>query len=170
VIVRFNRNALQGCTAWTAKVATPAFSLVELVIVIVIIGTIAAIAIPRVSNAGKAAALSALQANLTIIRKAIDDYAADHNGRTPNIKHNGDPDANGDNFVERLVETTDIDGKPQAGEPFGPYLRKWVTNPFNDLDDVRISDPPAGAGTHGWHYDPLTDEFSADDSSEHADL
>jgi prepilin-type N-terminal cleavage/methylation domain-containing protein len=59
------------------------FSLVELVIVVVIIGIIAAIAIPRMSQGSAGAADNALGENLSILRKAIDVFQAEHNGVYP---------------------------------------------------------------------------------------
>jgi type II secretory pathway pseudopilin PulG len=147
-----------------------AFTLVELVVVVMIIGTIAAMAVPRVAGGAKGASRSALRANLAVLRSAIDKYALDHDDRTPDINHAGIPDTSGPQFVRRLTETTSVSGKPTAGAPFGPYLLNWPVNPFNALDDVRIGGSPAGSGTHGWHYDPLTGEFSADDSPDHAEL
>jgi general secretion pathway protein G len=145
-------------------------TLAELVIVIVIIGTITAIAIPRVSNAGKEASKNVLAAHLAEVREAIDLYVFDHNGRTPDIKKTGSPDSSGEKFVQRLVETTKIDGEIYPTGALGPYLRKWPANPFNGLNSVRIGGSAPGVGTQGWHYNPLTEAFAADDSPEHAGL
>lgn len=150
------------------------FSLTELVIVITIIGLIAAIAIPRFSDASRGAKLAQLQSNLAVVREAIEYYPLDHGGRGPSIKDNGNNDNNGEHFVERLVGKTDEDGKIDADGPCGPYLNKFPANPFvDDKDDraeVRIGGDPAGQGNKGWHYDPTTTLFSADDSPEHAAL
>jgi prepilin-type N-terminal cleavage/methylation domain-containing protein len=56
------------------------FSLIELVIVVVIIGIIAAIAIPRMSRGAAGAADSTLQANLRMLRNAIDLWHTEHGG------------------------------------------------------------------------------------------
>ena len=59
------------------------FSLIELVIVVVIIGIIGAIAIPRMSRGAKGAADSAVTANLTVLRNALDLYSTEHVGVYP---------------------------------------------------------------------------------------
>ncbi len=56
------------------------FSLVELVIVIIIIGVIAAIALPRVASRRGAARDTVLSADLHTIQKAIERFAAEHEG------------------------------------------------------------------------------------------
>jgi prepilin-type N-terminal cleavage/methylation domain-containing protein len=56
------------------------FSLIELVIVVVIIGIIAAIAIPRMSRGAQGAADSTLQANLRLMRNAVDLWKTEHEG------------------------------------------------------------------------------------------
>ncbi len=158
---------------YRGQVRESCFSLVELVIVIVIIAVIAAVVVPRVSPAGEEARLTELKGNLQAVRKAIDLYALDHHGRAPNIKHNGDPDSNGDKFVERLVERTDVEGKPAADGQYGPYLHRFPENPFIDDEgaraEVRIDSAPPGDDTEGWHYNPDSGAFSAD-SAEHTSL
>src|SRR3954466_12698522 len=62
-----------------------AFSLIELVIVVVIIAIIGAIAIPRMSRGAAGASDSALTADLTTMRKAIDLYQTEHNGSWPDL-------------------------------------------------------------------------------------
>ena len=148
------------------------FSLIELTIVIAILGVIAAIAVPRYTAATQGVKLVALKGSLDAIRTAIDLYAAEHNGRLPNRKENGDLDDDGKHFVERLTGTTDIDGKRLSDGEFGPYLRSpdFPTNPFNERNDVRMGGAPAGDDSDGWHYDEDTDRFSADDAVEHAAL
>ena len=61
----------------------PAFSLIEVVMVIVILGVIAAIAIPRLSRGSQGAAEAACTRDVQVIQKAIDLYAAEHNGAFP---------------------------------------------------------------------------------------
>lgn len=92
------------------------FSLVELVIVIVIIGVIAAIAVPRISRGATGAAESALHADLQLLRKAIEHYAAEHDGAYPKKKE----------FADQMTLYSDIDGNTNATKTnvfiFGPYL------------------------------------------------
>ena len=60
-----------------------AFSLVEMVMVIAIIGMISSMAIPRISQGATGATDAALAGDLAIIRRAINFYAAEHNGNFP---------------------------------------------------------------------------------------
>ncbi len=59
------------------------FTLFELVVVVMILGILAAIAAPRVLGTSQQAADSAAQQSLSVIRTAIDEFAAEHNGTLP---------------------------------------------------------------------------------------
>lgn len=53
------------------------FTLIELIVVVTIIGILAGIAVVNVRNTQRKAEEKVLQANLTLLRKAIDDFYAD---------------------------------------------------------------------------------------------
>ncbi len=93
------------------------FSLIELVIVVVIIGVISAIAIPRLSRGAEGADESKLKQDLAVLNKAIELYAAEHNGAYPS-------ETNG---PAQLTQYSDVQGNTSTtkGTPyiFGPYLR-----------------------------------------------
>jgi len=96
------------------------FSLIELVIVVVIIGIIAAIAVPRMSRGVSGAADSALTANLSVLRNAIDLYQTEHGGTYPTLA----------NLPNALTQYSDAAGStfsatkdPANGVIFGPYIR-----------------------------------------------
>jgi prepilin-type N-terminal cleavage/methylation domain-containing protein len=93
------------------------FSLIELVIVVVIIGIIAAIAIPRMSRGTTGANDNALIGNLAVLRKAIDLYAAEHNGNFPTVAA----------ITAQLTQFSDETGATSATRTgafiLGPYLR-----------------------------------------------
>lgn len=156
-----------------SKAGKRVFTLAEVLIVIVIIAIVAAIAIPRMSSAGENAQLTKLKADLNVIRRAIEFYTIEHNGRTPDVKENGQRDGDGDRFVGRLVGETDMDGECDPDGEYGPYLRQFPENAFIDKGkrraEVRIGGKPAGANEKGWHYDPDTGVLAAD-SAEHASL
>jgi prepilin-type N-terminal cleavage/methylation domain-containing protein len=59
------------------------FSLVELVVVIMILGILAAVAAPKLFSTSGNATDNGLRQTLTVIRDAIDLYAADHEGDLP---------------------------------------------------------------------------------------
>ena len=59
------------------------FTLVELVVVVMILGILAAVAAPKLFGTSGAAMDNTLKQTLSVIRGAIDLYAADHSGVYP---------------------------------------------------------------------------------------
>ena len=139
-----------------------AFSLIELVIVVVIIGIIAAIAIPRMSRGAAGAGDSALSSNLATLRKAVDLYAAEHDGKFPTAAK----------FVEQLTKFTDVSGADSATKTathvFGPYLRSIPE--MNSGSKKGLATVAGTAGEDGgWFYDEDTGEIKADAVSSEVD-
>lgn len=128
-----------------------AFSLIELVIVVVIIGIIAAIAIPRMSRGASGANDSALSGNLAILRKAVDLYQAEHDGKFPD---------SASTIADQLTKRTNATGgvQPTPGTddnlfPFGPYLR--AIPPLSvgaNKGATTFHSGSLGAATYGWQY------------------
>lgn len=139
-----------------------AFSLIELVLVIVIMGIISAIAIPRLSGASDRVSYAALAGTLQRYQKAIDIYAAEHEGNCPATETDGSITTDGRRLVTRLVSKTDLGGTPDESGLFGPYLQAPPLNPLNNLVTVRIDGAAAGAGTHGWRYDSANKIIESD--------
>ncbi len=128
----------------TARPATPrrAFSLIELVIVVVIIGIIGAIAVPRMSRGSEGASVSALIGDLTTLNKALDHYAAEHDGAFPDASR----------IVAQLTGKTDLSGAAwSAGVSYGPYLRAVPPLPVGDKKGNTGIAAADGAGV-GWLY------------------
>jgi prepilin-type N-terminal cleavage/methylation domain-containing protein len=134
------------------------FSLVELVIVVVIIGILAAIAIPRLSRGAAGATDSAVSGDLAVLRKAIDLYAAEHNGAFPTVA----------GFSNQMTTFSDVNGATSTTRTsthiYGPYIRAIPnlkvgptatrTNGIADASSATI-----GAGTAGWFYHPTTGDI-----------
>jgi len=139
------------------------FSLVELVIIVAILGILAAIIIPEMSGAGVEARTSALQTDLRRVRSQMELYKLHHDYRLPAVAGENSAD-----FSRRMTTKTDINGDP--GFDFGPYLKSFPVNKFNDLGTVRIDGVAAGANTDGWRFDTVAGAFQADDSPAHASL
>jgi len=123
------------------------FSLIELVIVVVIIGIIGAIAVPRMSRGSEGASISALSGDLAVLNKAVDLYAAEHNGDfslASNI---------GDQFTGKTNSTGSVWSGASGEVPYGPYLRAVPPLPIGVKKGNTLIDTSDGAGV-GWIYVP----------------
>jgi type II secretory pathway pseudopilin PulG len=116
-------------------------------IVVVILALIAAVAIPRLTRGTQASMEAALARDVQILQKAIDLYAAEHNGAFPNSAM----------IAEQLTQYTDSRGvMSQSKSPphtFGPYLRKVPPVPAGPNKGSSNISTAAGNGV-GWIYDP----------------
>ena len=131
-----------------------AFSLLEVVIVVAIIAILAAIGIPRMSRGSRGAGYSALAANVSVLRNAVDLFAAEHQGTNPTIS----------GFSNELTQYTDIDGNTSAKKTghyiYGPYLRSIPVCPVGShKDQSGVAD--ANGTDIGWIYDPNTGDINA---------
>ena len=129
--------------------STRAFSLIELVMVVVIIAVIGAIAIPRLSSGSSSAADSALRADLAAMNKAIELYAAEHDGSVPSVGA----------IAAQLTMFTNSTGATSvtasSTHVFGPYLRAIPPQPVGTRKGNTViagSDGP----TIGWIYNATT--------------
>jgi general secretion pathway protein G len=120
------------------------FSLVELVVVIMILGILAAVAAPKLLQTSSAATDNGLKQTLTVVRDAIELYAADNGGALPGA------DGNAATFK------TDLQ----------PFLRGTFPEcPVGAKDaDVKMSSGStaitgAASPAEGWHYNYTTGEF-----------
>jgi prepilin-type N-terminal cleavage/methylation domain-containing protein len=142
----FRRHAVKG------------FTLIELLIVVIIIAILAAIAIPQFSNTAGDAQESALQANLSTMRSAIELYRVQHRNALPGVAApavtaaetaactgaNGTitaPAAGMATFTAQLTGFSNANGTicsvatPNGIFSLGPYLREipsdGITSPAN---------------------------------------
>lgn len=132
-----------------------AFSLIELVIVVVIIGIIAAIAVPRMSRGAAGASDSALSANLSILRNAIDLFQTEHGGTFPSLV----------NLPKSLTWYSDTAGTTFSQTKtatciYGPYVRTVPPLPVG-ADKGKISFVATYTAGNGWVYDPTTGSVTA---------
>ncbi|MFT3785696.1 MAG: prepilin-type N-terminal cleavage/methylation domain-containing protein [Tepidisphaeraceae bacterium] len=145
------------------------FSLIELVIVVVIIGILAAIAIPRLSRGTAGAADSALAGDLAVLRKALDLYAAEHNGTYPAVS----------TFSAQLTQYSDISGTTSATKTstciYGPYVRAvpaLKVGPTSYKGSTTIIDGSTatlGATAGAWFYTASTGEIKANLTNTYVD-
>lgn len=120
-----------------------AFTLIELLIVVVILAILAAAVIPQFTDSTLDAKESTARINLGVLRKQIQLYKTQHDGRLPSADLN------------ELLKQTDVTGA--AGSDFGPYLLRVPENPLSGSTKVRAAtaNPPAaasGASDAGWLY------------------
>ena len=68
-----------------------------------IVGIIAAIAIPRMASAVGRSKASSVRANLRLLTGALDQYAAEHSDRTPDIDPDGKPETDETVIIQRVT-------------------------------------------------------------------
>jgi len=106
----------------------------------------------------------ALATDIQSIRRQVELYTFQHDGRGP--QHNNKGKFNKADFVKRLTERTDVDGKLNASGLCGPYLMEWPTNPFcapavaTSIQFGTGTSPPR-KGEHGWYVNKTTCLVSA---------
>lgn len=105
------------------------FTLLELVVVVTIVGILAGIAIVNVRGAQRKAAENVLHADLTNMRKAIDDFYADRQ-----------------RYPSSLQELVDMD-----------YMRRIPADPITQSPDtwIEIQSEPEYDPDASWDSDPL---------------
>jgi type II secretory pathway pseudopilin PulG len=145
-------------------------TLIEIFIVAILMGTIAAVAVPRLSTSTDEVQVNVLDANLLALRHAIEQYAAQHNGRFPGQYKEADDTTTVTTdaealaaFTAQLTTYSDKNGKTSVAKdanfPFGPYFRDALpTNPLPmpsntvtaDFDEVGNITNSGAVGGLGW--------------------
>jgi general secretion pathway protein G len=130
------------------------FTLVELVVVVMILGILAAVAAPRLLGTSGTATDNGLRQTVSVVRDAIERYAAQNGGSFPGT-------------TEATFKTA-----------MAPYLRGAFptcpvgANKNNGVDVTNVATVPLpvnGTAATGWRYSYTTGEFiinsSANDNS-----
>lgn len=142
-----------------------AFTLVEMLMVVMIVGMVASMAVPRISQGARSAYGATLDADLSVVRKAIILYAAEHGGEFPG------PTAEA--AIDQLTKYTSRTGAASKirgpGYEYGPYLIAIPPVPVGAnkgspailIDNVNSPPVPDSSGGEGWLYNPTTGEFYA---------
>lgn len=133
----------------------------EFLVVAVLLVLLAALVVPDVCSAREAAQRRSLDRILVSVRRQIDHFARDHQGRLP---AQGSPVES--QFIDQLFRRTTIDGNVDVNGRFGPYLLgTFPANPCNGSARVLVSDNVPRDGCHrgdsayGWIYSPRTGNF-----------
>ncbi len=123
------------------------FTLIELVVVIMILGILATVAAPKLLGTSAAATDNGLKQTLTVVRDAIERYAAENGGQLPG------PDEAG--FLSKIA----------------PYVRGSFpkcpvgTNKNAEVDVTAANPIVATAAAKGWVYSTATGEFIVNSSA-----
>jgi len=158
--------------------AAKGFTLIELLIVVIIIAILAAIAIPQFSSSSDDAAESAMGANLSTMRSAIELYRVQHTNTYPSRAPTGAApacegdagsvvDNNATTMDHQLTRFSNAAGHTctvrNANYPLGPYLRAMPTEPVTNSATVLVvtaaATTPPGAATTGWRFVNTTGQF-----------
>lgn len=137
-----------------------AFSLIELVIVMIIMGVISAIAIPRMMKGAENADITGLQADLQVMRSAIEIYRYEHGGNFPS-----DTDV-----ADQLTKITDAAGVVDPVGGLGPYvvkippLKTGANKGATSIGATTDNPPTAQAGTDGYLYNEASGSIWANDT------
>jgi general secretion pathway protein G len=127
------------------------FTLIELVVVIMIIGILAAVAAPKLLKTSGAASDSAAKGSLSVVRDAIERYAADNAGAVPT-----DPTVA--TFTSKYLR--------------GAFPKCPVGAKVGDatIKTSAVSPPvPEGTPSTGWMYNATSGEFIINSGAATAD-
>jgi general secretion pathway protein G len=148
---------------------------VELLIVVVILAILAAVAIPQFTSSAEDAKASALQANVGVMRNAMELYKLQHNGKYPGYPSAGGNPTEAD-FIDQMINASKADGSTAApgtaGFTLGPYIKESIpANPVNGLSTVTVvldaaAFPVAADGLSGWVYKPAIGKIRANSTGQ----
>lgn len=166
------------------RAVSKGFTLIELLIVVIILAILAAIVIPQFSNSTSDAKEATLDANLSAMRSAIEQYKIQHTVypgavasnatstcTTPAVKGTGDINTS-QAVIDQLTMASNAQGQTcsvaDATFRFGPYIRQTIPNePINNIGSLPAAIVVTTAGapiapaaaTGGWAYDTKSGQF-----------
>jgi prepilin-type N-terminal cleavage/methylation domain-containing protein len=150
----------------------PGFTLMEILIVVVLLAIFAMAVIPQIVSSTEDVRLQTMNRTLQKLRKAIELYHVEHNGKYPGQTKAADGKSNSnkgeaaESATLQLVLYTDINGQvslvKNAQFRYGPYMNvePSAKNPFMDgeaasstvvVDTTDVTERIAD-GTTGWKY------------------
>jgi general secretion pathway protein G len=138
-------------------------SFIEFAMIAAALSSCAMTLAPELAAATRTAREHALQCDLEMFRRQIEQYQKDHGERLPAVGTNSES-----TFVAQLTSRSDEHGETSPRGHFGPYiLGELPPNPFNGKRRVLVVAGPlnyehtAGGGNHGWAFSSTTGEFAA---------
>lgn len=143
------------------------FTLLEILIVGTLLLLLAATFVPEFTAAHEDARCSALKNDLGMLRKQIELYRKQHEGRFPGYATNSE-----EMFLKQLQQRTDPNGTLSSTGKYGPYLTgDMPRSPYKDSSRVLVVLGPLkpahcdGSSDHGWAYSSSTGEIRANVSA-----
>jgi general secretion pathway protein G len=135
------------------------FTLIELVVVVMILGILAAIGAPRLLGTSQQAVDNGLRQTLSVVRTAIDSFAAEHAGNLPG--------ADG----QDATFTTELRPYLRGGAlPACPVGGARVNDVYMSAEDALIlTEVQSTEGVYGWIYHYKTGDFHINCSELSAD-
>ncbi len=152
--------------------AQKGFTLVEILIVVIILGILGVMIFPQFSSATESARASMLMDDLRVMRSQIEVFKAQHQGVPPGFPNCDTTQTPTEAILSgHITQSSTPAGATApvgtAGYPYGPYMKEFPANPFNDKSPVKVlsaSDalPNAPSDQYGWIYQPSTMTFKSD--------
>jgi general secretion pathway protein G len=124
-----------------------AFTLVELVVVLMILAILTAIAAPRAFDTSRTANDNGVRQTLSVIRSAIDRYAAEHGGALPGA------DGQESTFLTDMKPYLRGNEFPMCPVDAARY------NTIHMMSGSELPGTGGTVGTHSWAYNYATGEF-----------
>jgi general secretion pathway protein G len=118
---------------------------------------------PELAAATRTAREQALEEDLAMFRRQIEQYRLDHGNQLPAEGTNSEA-----TFVSQLTRRTNEHGDVAERAHFGPYIiGELPVNPYSGKSRVLVVPGPFqrehvdGDGTHGWAFSSTTGEIRA---------
>lgn len=138
-------------------------SFIEFALIAAALSTCAMALAPELAAATRTAREQAVEQDLAMFRRQIEQYKKDHGERLPAVGTNSES-----TFVAQLTGRSDEHGETSPRGHFGPYLLgELPPNPFNGKRRVLVVPGPLknehtrGDGNHGWAFSSMTGEIAA---------
>lgn len=159
---RRSNTETSGSKAADASASISGFTPIELLMATTLLGIVIATLVPQMLSASEEARRNTLLLRLHSVRRQINQFRQDHNGRLPAEGINS-----AEEFVRELTTHLNRTGQHSPAGGTGPDLDCEIppVNPYTQKSEVlvvpdRLEDHHyTGNGRHGWAYSSTTGEF-----------
>lgn len=138
------------------------FTMLEVLIMVIILSILSLVVVPKFGVANEDAQESRLLTDVNSVRRVVQIYKLEHNGKLPHVDHQGK--ASNSELRARLLGKTTPDGTVDESGTCGPYLRAWPENPFMEgtrAQAIKFGSSKVGPrdGVTGWYYSTSDGSF-----------